>query len=75
MLFAEKTRAVLSAHMTPDDLPFVLIFFGTAIIAAILIAVFFLAAQFWYIPIEERNAEKTFGQPYLDYKKNVRRWL
>ena len=38
MLFAEKTRAVLSAHMTPDDLPFVLIFFSTAIICLLTLA-------------------------------------
>ena len=38
MLFAEKTRAVLSAHMTPDDLPFVLIFFSTVIICLLTLA-------------------------------------
>ena len=38
MLFAEKTRAVLSAHMSPDDLPFVLIFFSTAIICLLTLA-------------------------------------
>ena len=38
MLFAEKTRAVLSAHMTPDDLPFVLMFFSTVVICLLTLA-------------------------------------
>ncbi len=28
-----------------------------------------------YIPREERNLERQFGQEYLDYKNRVRRWL
>lgn len=38
-------------------------------------AIFFLAANFWYIPYEEKAAEEAFGQGYLDYKNKVRRWL
>ena len=38
-------------------------------------AIFFLAANFWYIPYEEKAAEEAFGQAYLDYKNKVRRWL
>lgn len=37
--------------------------------------IFFLAANFWYIPHEEEKAAEHFGGPYLDYKKKVRRWL
>ncbi len=28
-----------------------------------------------YIPREERNLERQFGQEYMDYKNRVRRWL
>jgi len=28
-----------------------------------------------FIPMEERNMEKTFGDKYMDYKKKVRRWI
>jgi len=28
-----------------------------------------------FIPIEENNLEKIFGEKYLDYKKKVRRWI
>ena len=28
-----------------------------------------------YIPREERNLERQFGQEYLNYKNRVRRWL
>jgi protein-S-isoprenylcysteine O-methyltransferase Ste14 len=35
---------------------------------------FFLFANFWYIPHEKKAAEH-FGDPYLEYRKKVRRWL
>ena len=37
--------------------------------------VFFLAAQFWYIPFEEKKALETFGEPYRRYTQQVRRWI
>lgn len=37
--------------------------------------IFFLIANFWYIPFEEKNMETIFGQDYRFYKRNVRRWL
>ncbi len=39
------------------------------------VAFFFLIANFWYIPFEEKNMELVFGDNYLSYKKKVRRWL
>ncbi|WP_181872877.1 methyltransferase family protein [Billgrantia montanilacus] len=36
---------------------------------------FALLVNFWYIPVEERNMQRKFGQVYLDYKAEVRRWL
>jgi len=28
-----------------------------------------------FIPLEEKNLEKKFGNQYVDYKKRVRRWI
>lgn len=36
---------------------------------------FFLAANFYYIPFEERAAAAQFGDAYEAYKQKVRRWL
>lgn len=36
---------------------------------------FFIAAHYWYIPIEEEAAREQFGEAYHNYCKNVRRWL
>ena len=37
--------------------------------------IFFIVANSWYIPVEERNAAEAFGEAYLEYKKKVRRWF
>lgn len=37
--------------------------------------VFFAAANWWYIPFEERAGAETFGSRYLEYRQRVRRWL
>jgi protein-S-isoprenylcysteine O-methyltransferase Ste14 len=33
------------------------------------------ALHYGFIPMEERNLEAALGQPYLDYKASVRRWI
>jgi len=38
-------------------------------------ALFFAAANWWYIPFEERAAAAAFGEPYLAYRSQVRRWI
>jgi protein-S-isoprenylcysteine O-methyltransferase Ste14 len=36
----------------------------------------FLAANMVYFPfVEEKGLEKRFGDPYLEYKRNVPRWI
>jgi protein-S-isoprenylcysteine O-methyltransferase Ste14 len=50
------------------------IFLGCAS-AFIPVLVFFVLAQFWYIPFEEESMNATFGTSYHDYKGKVRRWL
>lgn len=41
----------------------------------VVIPVFFLVIQQCFIKHEEPFLENIFGQEYLDYKNNVRRWL
>ena len=43
--------------------------------ALIPVLFFFLAANFWYIPFEEKNMQMVFGQSYSFYSRKVRRWL
>jgi protein-S-isoprenylcysteine O-methyltransferase Ste14 len=38
-------------------------------------AIFFLANAIYLPNIEERDLEGRFGEPYLEYKKHVRRWV
>ena len=35
----------------------------------------FMVSHLWVVFYEEKNLEKKFGKEYLDYKKEVRRWL
>jgi len=37
--------------------------------------IFFLLANFVLIPIEERKMEQVFGQQFIEYRRQVRRWL
>lgn len=64
----------------PMYLGFVLVLVGAAIVAGTLTAwigpaVFFAAANWWYIPFEERRMRAAFGAAYDDYRHRVRRWL
>ena len=36
---------------------------------------FFLIANFYMIPLEEKSMERLFGTQFTDYKRRVRRWL
>lgn len=37
--------------------------------------IFFLIINFVFVPFEEKNFKKIFGQQYIDYKNQVRRWI
>jgi protein-S-isoprenylcysteine O-methyltransferase Ste14 len=37
--------------------------------------VFFITANWWYIPYEEVAAKKAFGSDYTNYIQRVRRWI
>jgi protein-S-isoprenylcysteine O-methyltransferase Ste14 len=52
----------------------VAVFLGTLV--AFAFPVLFVALiDFFIIPGEERKLEKIFGEPYREYKNNVRRWV
>ncbi|GAA6210799.1 isoprenylcysteine carboxylmethyltransferase family protein [Hyphomicrobiales bacterium 4NK60-0047b] len=74
------TSGLFKLSRNPIYLGFLLILIGAAILLnaiSTLIGpvIFFLTANFWYIPFEEKAAEEQFGQDYLVFKNKVRRWL
>ena len=74
------TNGFFQYSRNPIYLGFTLILLGIALLlgnvaALIPVACFFLAANFWYVPFEEKNMEIVFGKNYLFYKKKVRRWI
>jgi len=74
------TSGIYAVSRNPMYLGFLLILLGVAlctneVLNIVFAALFFLVAQFWYIPLEERNAEAIFGASYVRYRKAVRRWL
>ncbi|NNE11809.1 MAG: isoprenylcysteine carboxylmethyltransferase family protein [Ilumatobacter sp.] len=63
----------------PMYLGFELMLAGTAFIVGTLTAwlgaiVFFVVADRWYIPFEERRLAAVFGERYDAYRQTVRRW-
>ena len=74
------TNGLFRHSRNPIYLGFTLALLGAATVLGNGVAytgagLFFLTAHFWYIPFEEKNMTAEFGTPYLEYKKNVRRWL
>jgi protein-S-isoprenylcysteine O-methyltransferase Ste14 len=68
----------ISRH--PMYLGMVAILLGIAIALGSLVTfvfpiVFVILMETMFIPFEEKNLEEVFGRKYLDYKKNVRRWI
>lgn len=64
----------------PIYLGMALILFGVAAVPGSLSSflfpiIFIIIINKSFIPIEENNLEKLFGERYLDYKKKVRRWI
>lgn len=64
----------------PMYLGALIFFLGLAVLTGNLIALigpilFFLCMNYLCIPPEEVLMERTFGNPYVQYKKKVRRWL
>lgn len=74
------THGLFRVSRNPIYLGFAFLLTGIALVYGTLISllfpiIFILVANFWYIPVEENNMERQFGQKYLDYKSRVRRWL
>ena len=74
------TDGIFKFSRNPMYVGFVTALFGIAImlgdISAIVIAISFLViTDRWYIPFEEKAMERVFGEAYLEYKTQVRRWL
>lgn len=74
------TNGLFQYSRNPIYLGFTIALVGIAFLYGSLSALipalfFFLVANFWYIPFEEQNMKRVFGQSYLFYRRKVRRWL
>jgi len=74
------TDGLFKVSRNPIYLGFTISLIGVWLLAGNLVGligvlVFFLAANFWYIPYEEKVMEREFGDEYTVYKSRVRRWL
>jgi protein-S-isoprenylcysteine O-methyltransferase Ste14 len=74
------TDGVFSVSRNPMYLGFTLVLAGVVLIIdwstpLVFVLAFFAAAQFWYIPFEERRMRETFGDLYLAYCRKTRRWV
>ncbi|WP_274423899.1 methyltransferase family protein [Chelativorans sp. YIM 93263] len=74
------TNGLFAISRNPMYLGFCVSLLGAAVFANRLsalapAALFFLVCQFYYIPFEERAAERVFGEPWRGYARRVRRWI
>jgi protein-S-isoprenylcysteine O-methyltransferase Ste14 len=74
------TKGLFRLTRNPMYLGFAFVLFGAGVAlggghALIFPFIFVAAAQFWYIPFEERAMSRTFGEAYEDYRRRVPRWL
>lgn len=64
----------------PVYLCFVIVLLGLNILLGsltpfVVMVVFIIVTNFWYIPFEKKKMQEHFGQEYENYKKTVRRWI
>lgn len=75
------TRAGLFSHSrNPIYLGFVTALAGLFILLGSLtpllgVLLYLAMVNFWYVPFEERAMQRTFGDEYSSYCREVRRWL
>ena len=74
------TTGLFAWSRNPMYLGFTLVLLAAALAVNMWLALlgplaFFLAAQFWYVPFEERAARETFGVAYEIYAARTRRWV
>jgi protein-S-isoprenylcysteine O-methyltransferase Ste14 len=74
------TTGLFRISRNPMYLGFVLLLTGVALGLGTftpfgMVIAFFVIANLWYIPFEEKKMEETFGADYVAYKARTRRWL
>ena len=74
------TEGVFAWTRNPMYLGFLINLIGVSIIVCVphsiaFVIIFFLAANYWYIPFEEKMALNKFGKDYEEYTKRAPRWL
>lgn len=74
------TDGLFRFSRNPMYLGFFLVLLGVGLamggLTPLLIPVaFFVIANVWYVPFEERALQAKFGAAYADYQRNTRRWL
>lgn len=74
------TTGPFAFSRNPMYLGFFLVLVGAAVLAGYAVGfiaplIFFVLAQAWYIPFEERAASAAFGGDYDSYRAVTRRWL
>jgi len=75
------TQGVYRYSRNPMYLGFVVALFGSSLLMGasissfLLVALFFIITDRWYIRFEELEMTKKFGTEYQAYSNNVRRWI
>jgi protein-S-isoprenylcysteine O-methyltransferase Ste14 len=74
------TSGLFRLSRNPLYLGMAITFFGVNIFLGslspfIFLIIFIFVIDRLFIPIEEKNLEKKFGKTYIDYKREVRRWI
>lgn len=74
------TSGMFKYSRNPMYLGFVIALLGISVIlgtipAIVILIMFILITDQWYIKFEEKMMIKKFGDQYVDYKKTTRRWI
>lgn len=74
------TTGIFSLTRNPIYIGFLIILVGAVFYinqysGFVFVGIFFVLADKWYIPHEERDAYRIFGDAFTKYKARVRRWL
>ena len=74
------TNGFFQYSRNPIYISFVMILIGLNIVLGslspfVIIVIFILVTNFWYIPFEEKRMQEQFGEEYKNYKKAVNRWI
>jgi protein-S-isoprenylcysteine O-methyltransferase Ste14 len=74
------TTGLFQYSRNPIYLGFTLLLFGLTVLLGsltplLILILFVIITDKWYIPVEERNMEEQFGADYRKYKEQTRRWI